>query len=339
MTKSQQVDILNIGLILVSLLFAFLFPFYLFLYAYAILGPLHYLTEINWLREKKYFVKEQSWVYIAFSCALIFVLPLFVLETSLSSLMEINGVEQIVSFMDKWANGLILLPFILAMGFAFFKKWRYLMIFFVLGIILAVVLNEFSIYGIMIGMILPTVLHVYVFTILFMLFGALKSKSKYGLFAVGLALLVPILIIANPVNPENYFFSDVLKETFIGNNFHKMNAKLAFVIGQSDGGHFFFNDRLFLKIQIFITFAYTYHYLNWFSKTTIIGWHKQLTRKRSLLIGLIWIAAIALYAFEYRLGLLWLLFLSMLHVFLEFPLNMLSIKGIGQMLLKRKTKS
>jgi hypothetical protein len=337
MTKSKQVDLLNIGLIIISLLFAYLFPFQLFLLAYAILGPLHYLTEINWLREKNYFVQEKSWVYIALGCALIFVLPLFIVETSLSSLMEIGWIEKIVSSLDKWANGLILLPFVLAMGFAFFKKWRYLMVFLVLGILLAVVLNEFSIYGILIGMILPTVIHVYVFTILFMLFGALKSNSKYGLYAVGLALLVPVLIMSNPVNPENYFFSDLLKETFIENNFHKMNAKLAFVIGQSDGGHFYFYEHLFLKIQIFITFAYTYHYLNWFSKTTIIGWHKQLTRKRSLLIGAIWIAAISLYAFDYRLGLLWLLFLSMLHVFLEFPLNMLSIKGIGDALVKKRT--
>ena len=49
--KSFRVDLLNTGLILVSVGLAFLFPFRLFLVAYAIIGPLHYLTEINWLNE------------------------------------------------------------------------------------------------------------------------------------------------------------------------------------------------------------------------------------------------------------------------------------------------
>ena len=40
-----------------SMLAAFMLPFETFLFAYAFLGPLHYLTEISWLHDRKYFTK------------------------------------------------------------------------------------------------------------------------------------------------------------------------------------------------------------------------------------------------------------------------------------------
>ena len=85
-------------------------------------------------------------------------------------------------------------------------------------------------------------------------------------------------------------------------------------------------------MQIFIAFAYLYHYLNWFSKTTVIGWHKGLTKKRSLIILMIWLTCIALFAWNYRIGILSVTFLSTLHIFVEFPLNMVSIRSIAQVI-------
>jgi hypothetical protein len=79
----------------------------------------------------------------------------------------------------------------------------------------------------------------------------------------------------------------------------------------------------------FIAFAYTYHYLNWFSKTSVIKWH--LVPKKTLIITvLLWLFSISLYMFDYNLGLKALFFLSFLHVFLEFPLNIVSFSGIGK---------
>src|SRR5689334_14804142 len=51
----QQVNYLNIALMLVSTAVAFFVPFGLFLFAYAVLGPLHYLTQISWLHSRSYF--------------------------------------------------------------------------------------------------------------------------------------------------------------------------------------------------------------------------------------------------------------------------------------------
>jgi hypothetical protein len=82
----------------------------------------------------------------------------------------------------------------------------------------------------------------------------------------------------------------------------------------------------------FIAFAYTYHYLNWFSKTSVIKWH--LVSKKSLLITIgIWLLSVAIYAYDYSLGMNVLFFLSFLHVFLEFPLNIVSFTGIGKEML------
>lgn len=62
-------------------------------------------------------------------------------------------------------------------------------------------------------------------------------------------------------------------------------------------------------IMRFIAFAYTYHYLNWFSKTSVIKWH--LVPKK-VLIGTIaiWLISISLYIYDYTLGLTVLFFLS-----------------------------
>src|SRR5262245_66639062 len=60
----RAVDQLNVGLMLGSLAAAFALPFELFLFAYAVLGPLHYLTEIAWLGEREFFMRRpgDKWV-------------------------------------------------------------------------------------------------------------------------------------------------------------------------------------------------------------------------------------------------------------------------------------
>src|SRR2546427_4816034 len=58
-SNTDKINYLNIGLMLLSLGVAFFIPFELFLFSYAILGPLHYLTEISWLHERKYFTESE----------------------------------------------------------------------------------------------------------------------------------------------------------------------------------------------------------------------------------------------------------------------------------------
>ena len=76
------------------------------------------------------------------------------------------------------------------------------------------------------------------------------------------------------------------------------------------------------------------HCLNWFSKTSIIKWH-EVPRSRWIGVVVMWVSSVGLYGYNYELGLYWLLFLSFLHVFLEFPLNWHSFFGIGRELMAR----
>ena len=57
MLKEDKINYLNIGLMILSMIAAFILPFETFLFAYAFLGPLHYLTEISWLHDRNYFTK------------------------------------------------------------------------------------------------------------------------------------------------------------------------------------------------------------------------------------------------------------------------------------------
>jgi len=84
-----------------------------------------------------------------------------------------------------------------------------------------------------------------------------------------------------------------------------------------------------------IAFAYLYHYLNWFSKTSIIKWH-ETTRTRAAGIAGVWIGAGLAYLYDYRLGFGILYIMSMLHVFLEFPLNHQTLVEIGKTLRSRR---
>ena len=74
-------------------------------------------------------------------------------------------------------------------------------------------------------------------------------------------------------------------------------------------------------------FAYTYHYLNWFSKTGVIRWH-TVSRSRMAAIALLYVASLAIYAYDYATGLIALFTLSLLHVLLEFPLDVRTIVSL-----------
>ena len=83
-----------------------------------------------------------------------------------------------------------------------------------------------------------------------------------------------------------------------------------------------------------LTFSFTYHYLNWFSKTELLKWHK-VPIKRGIAIVVLYLAAVAFYFYDYLLGFRVILFLGAMHVFLEFPLNVQTIRA----LLSRKARA
>ncbi len=80
--NTTRIDQINIGLIIVSLTAAFLLPFQLFLFSYAVLGPLHYLTEIAWLKKHQYFLSGEKDHYLLFSLGILIFLNAYVFSWS-----------------------------------------------------------------------------------------------------------------------------------------------------------------------------------------------------------------------------------------------------------------
>jgi hypothetical protein len=113
--------------------------------------------------------------------------------------------------------------------------------------------------------------------------------------------------------------------------FEPLNRILLEWVGPGDGG---VHDRGGAPVMSLIAFAYTYHYLNWFSKTSIIGWH-QVPRRRAVAILAAWIAGVAVYLHDYRAGFALFYLLSIAHVMLEFPLNHQTISGIVRSIAPR----
>lgn len=322
-----QIDKLNTFLILLSFGLAYLFPFELFIIVYAVLGPLHYFTEINWIRDKDYFVNSKKWIYLTLIFTLLIAIPGILKFSNLIFLNDYPLFRFLRYGIPTYSNHLILLLLITAFSLLFWKKRKQQLFIISLGILIAFAVHQFKTYHIVIGILLPTIIHVYVFTILFMWYGNLKEQKTMNYLNLVLMLLIPLFLFMLSIDNSSYHFSETTKSV-IGTHFYKLNATILNLFGLEKNPNLLFYDIANLKIQIFIAFAYTYHYLNWFSKTTIIGWHKKLTQKKSILIGILWLFSVGLYFYNYSIGLAVLLFLSLLHVILEFPLNIITIKEI-----------
>lgn len=323
-----KVDTLNIFLMIVSLVAAVLFPFELFILAYAILGPLHYLTEINWLEKKSFFVPNKKAIWLFVLITVIITTP--ILLTKLPQTKEYFGKGSFVSGMILHSIPLLFATFFAAIALVLSKKWWILFITFIGFFLLGELLLSYRPYLLIVGSLLPSLIHVFVFTFLFMLYGGLKGKSKLGVSASLLLLVVPVIIVFIPIDVRGLDIGLYFKQAFDASGFSNLNYSVGWAIGAMETPQSYYPmvSELGVRIQIFIAFAYTYHYLNWFSKTTVIGWHKTISRDKLIVILLIWIGSLLLYWYSFYVGFILLLFLSYLHVILEFPLNVTSIKEI-----------
>lgn len=321
---------------------AMVIPFELFLFSYAILGPLHYLTEISWLHDKKYFTKGRyDAVYLAIICICLTVIFL-------------NGYYHYnLEIPPTLQSNLTWLALMLSVLFVSVKNTMY-RILGVIAILVSLVISNKDSAIIYLTVFLPTLIHVYIFTGLFMLYGALKSKSRMGLLSVICFLLCPILLIILFPDTPFYPVSDYGIKAYTGGDknigFQQLHIE---IMGRFLGEHVYaqtadeardmWNNIIFhsstgIVIARLIAFAYTYHYLNWFSKTRVIQWHK-VPRGRFVIVIAGWLISISIYLVDYAMGLIWLFFLSILHVLLELPLNVVSIMGIYTSIKKKWLKS
>jgi len=299
LTGPARLNVLNAGLMVVSSALAFALPFHLFLFAYAVLGPLHYLTEISWLHDRGYFAsggRGRNWWL---------------------------GLVAV-------ATGVLLLGYLTdappkyEIGFVYLVLFTALMLHFVKHAASAVALVGVTGAGIALASASPayfvfaylvvTIIHVYVFTAMFVLHGALRTRSWSALASLGvmIACALSFFVITPAAMPP----SASLRAVY--DFFAPLNTQLLRIFGYSTRS--VFDSRGGAAVMRFIAFSYTYHYLNWFSKTSIIKWH-EVSRGRTAAIVSLWIAAVATFAYDYRIGVSVLYALSLVHVMLEFPLN------------------
>jgi len=167
--------------------------------------------------------------------------------------------------------------FVGSLGLILFKKTSSKLILFAFGILIWLPVPRFKINLILIGTFVPTLVHVYVFTGLFMLYGAMKSGSITGYISIFIFIGGALSFYCIQYVPKDFSLSEYVKNSILQTGFASVNATAISLFKSGSTGIItqedILNSRRGLMVQRFIAFAYTYHYLNWFSKTEIIKWH------------------------------------------------------------------
>lgn len=310
-----QLNMLNIGLMLAACAGAFCFPFELFLFSYAVLGPLHYLTQISWLHSRGYFTSARRDAVALAAGAVALLLLRFVLPID-------NAAD--------WATAVVLVLFTAALSFVLPTTPLVKAVLIGGALLVAGWVSGMDTAQTLLLTFVPTVIHVFLFTGLFILYGSLKGRgvSKTGIASLGVFLACSASFFV--VHPA---FADRLPSAYVRDTyalFADLNVELAswLRLPALDAPGALYRSPTGLALMRFIAFAYTYHYLNWFSKTSVIQWHK-IPPLWSAVNVVLWLAALGLYAWDYRTGMLVLFALSWLHVLLEFPLDHRTFVGIG----------
>ncbi len=313
----NQVNLLNIALMIASAAAAFALPFQLFLAAYAVLGPLHYLTQISWLHSRDYFTTDRRDYLL-----------LGALAAALLTLRYLTiGVMQIDAM--PWATSVVLVALAASCGMAFSSRPAVKLALIAAALVLAPWVATVDTAQVLLLSLLPTIIHVYCFTALFILFGALRGRSVSGIasFVVFAACTASFFVFRT--SDPGPVLHGYLRDSY--DLFANLNVHLADWLGLAslDAPDAVYASSTGVMLMRFIAFAYTYHYLNWFSKTSVIQWHK-VPRAWAVTNVVLWIGSVGLYAWDYATGVIVLFSLSWLHVLLELPLDYRTFAGIGR---------
>ncbi len=295
-------DIIHLGLMLAALGVAYLIPFELLLLSYAMLGPAHYLTEISWLHDRKYYLPHRGFglALALLALGMMFLASPFWYGVVIWSAFVVCAVLAAETRTAKVAIG--------GVGIA-------------LTVLLAVLQTPFA----LVAALLPTLVHVSLFTLVFMVLGALRARSGVQFALIGVYLAAIGLIVAVPPT-AGWAYPPLASQA--EPSFGDLPGALGKVLGLP-------GLSLDARLMGLLSFVYTYHYLNWFIKADLIRWN-QMPPARLAAIAVLCCAATGLYIVNFALGFTVLLLLSLTHVLLEFPLNSRSLHDLGALALGRR---
>jgi hypothetical protein len=309
-----------------SCIVAYVLPFELFLFSYAVLGPLHYLTEISWLHEHNYFTEDrpnrkrrrphQGWLMLvaAAMAALIF------------GFVAVEVLKLPAN--PKWEITMFYLVFVTALLVTEVKSQTIKISLFIVALG-SLVLFAGSRYYVIVAFFLVTIIHVLIFTGAFIFYGALKNRSLSGILSLVVFLACAISFFVYAPDASGHILGNYVRSSY--RSFNGLNSELIKLLnlGSGTSAPEIYESRVGFMVMRLIAFANTYHYLNWFSKTSIIKWH-EVSKGRAAVMIAVWLLSLALYAHDYDTGMAVLYFLSILHVMLEFPLDHRTFAGIGR---------
>jgi len=292
----RHTDAAHFALMAAAAGLAYLLPFELVLLSYVFLGPAHYLTEISWLHDRKYFLPHRG---IAMALVIVALTASFVENAT-------------------WFGVIVWVAFVVCALLAGARTALQGMILVMVAIGATAFLASRGPGFAIVGVLLPTLIHVSVFTLVFMVLGAARSRSpaQFGLVAAYLAAIILIMAIPPSSATAIPALAKLSHESF-GNVPQALGRALGIPDLQLDA-----------RLTGLLSFVYTYHYLNWFIKAEVIRW-ADVPRSRLALVAALSIAATAFYFYDYVLGFGLLLSLSLTHVLLEFPLNTVSLRQLG----------
>ena len=289
-------DAVHLGLMLAALALTYLVPFELLLLAYVVLGPAHYATEISWLHDRKYFLPQRG---IALALA---------------------AVAVIAALIDNaaWFGFVMWTAFVLCAAIAAATTAMQATLLFMAALVLTSVMLAHGASLAVLGILLPTLIHVSLFTLVFMALGAYRSGQKVQWMLIGLYLAAVAAILIMPPTAASLVPS-------FAKAAHDYFANVAPALGRLFGVPGLALDNRLVGL---LAFVYTYHYLNWFIKADVIRW-TDVSRGRLAIVVAASAASTALYFYDYAYGFSVLLALSLAHIVLEFPLNSLALRQLG----------
>jgi hypothetical protein len=305
---------INLALMLASAVAAVRWPIETFLLAYAVLGPLHYVTEISWLHDRAYFLpgRRDAWPIMLVGAAII------VGGGFTRWLYSSKAFSTVALAALMWSFSLsAVLVWVRA------PRWRCAM-----GAALALGCWGASAKPgpvIAVAAFLPTLLHVSVFTGLFMLGGYFKgARSMSAALAIAAFVCLPVACWWIPLSWSSV--PGAWASAAFAGSVGSVKDQVLEALGHF-APHAATTGSVSRQVARCLAFAYLYHYLNWFAKTRVIGW-TQMSQRRAIALTGIWVVSVCLYWTNYVLGFAVVATLSYLHVLLEFPLNHTVLKQI-----------
>src|SRR5204863_3708031 len=107
-----------------------------------------------------------------------------------------NPVAKVV----QWSWSLMLIAFVTAAAWLFTERWALRAPIIVFCLVSSLFFYKVPTAGILFGLLLPTIVHVFLFTILFMWYGTLKSRSRWGYLNLA-SMVLAVLAIATYTVP------------------------------------------------------------------------------------------------------------------------------------------